>query len=74
MFVCFQQTKHQHPEGSNTLPNKPRNQIPVHQEEQAERATICKTSRVRSHMAHILDNHPRNNRQQSRSGNGETLQ
>ena len=39
-----QQTKHQHPEGSNTLPNKPRNQIPVHQEEQAERTTICKTS------------------------------
>ena len=28
-----QQTKHQHPEGSNTFPNKPRNQIPIHQED-----------------------------------------
>jgi len=67
-----QQTKRQHPEGSNTLSNKPRNQIPVHQEEKAERATIRKTSRVRNRMARILDNHSRNNRQQSTSRNGET--
>ena len=69
-----QQINRQHPEGSNTLLNKPRNQIPVHQEEQAKRATIRKTPRVRNRMARILDSHPRNNGQQSTSRNGETLQ
>jgi len=64
---------YQHTKDRNTLQNKPRNQIPIHQKSQTKPTALHQTLGMCRTMAHKLGNHPKKHRQHLATGNGGKL-